>query len=115
MTVSAYRNVDSEWDLPFPLSYRGGQLVVEYANVCFRSQETVGQWVGASGSEYNRRCRNNMISPKGTQCENSMRRSEWKWRVSAGRPRLKLDVARIAPAPGGATGESLVFSLFETA
>jgi hypothetical protein len=25
MTVSAYRNVDSEWDLPFPLSYRGGQ------------------------------------------------------------------------------------------
>jgi hypothetical protein len=34
-----YRNVDSEWDLPFPLSYRGGQLVVEYATVCFRSQE----------------------------------------------------------------------------
>jgi hypothetical protein len=27
---------------PFPLSYRGGQLVVEYATVCFRSQEDCG-------------------------------------------------------------------------
>jgi hypothetical protein len=26
----------------FPLSYHGGQLVVEYANVCFRSQEDCG-------------------------------------------------------------------------
>ena|SRR5271165_2195138 len=26
----------------FPVSYRGGQLVVEYATVCFRSQEDYG-------------------------------------------------------------------------
>ena len=33
---------DSERDLPLPPSYRGGQLVVEYATVCFRSQEDFG-------------------------------------------------------------------------
>jgi hypothetical protein len=37
--------VDSEWDRAFPLSYRGGQLVVEYATVCFRSQEGCGPTV----------------------------------------------------------------------
>jgi hypothetical protein len=30
----------------FPLSYRGGQLVVEYATVCFRSQEDCGPVAG---------------------------------------------------------------------
>ena len=40
--VSAYRNVDSESNLHFLSSYRGGQLVVEYATVCFRSQEDCG-------------------------------------------------------------------------
>ena len=35
----------AEWDLPFPLSYRGGQLVVEYATVGFRSQEDCGPLV----------------------------------------------------------------------
>jgi hypothetical protein len=32
----------SERDLPLLPSYRGGQLVVEYATVCFRSQEDFG-------------------------------------------------------------------------
>ena len=42
--VSAYRNVDCESNLHFLFSYRGGQLVVEYATVGFRSQGgTVGQ------------------------------------------------------------------------
>jgi hypothetical protein len=33
---------DSERDLPLPSGYRMGQLVVEYATVCFRSQEDFG-------------------------------------------------------------------------
>src|SRR5271165_4556309 len=33
---------DSERGLPLPPSYRRGQLVVEYATVCFRSQEDFG-------------------------------------------------------------------------
>jgi hypothetical protein len=33
---------DSKRDLPLPPRYRGGQLVVEYATVCFRSQEDFG-------------------------------------------------------------------------
>jgi hypothetical protein len=32
-------NVDPEWDLLFPPSYQGGQLVVEYTTACFRSHE----------------------------------------------------------------------------
>jgi hypothetical protein len=32
----------AEWDLPFPLSYRGGKLLVEYATVGFRSREDCG-------------------------------------------------------------------------
>ena len=33
---------DSERDLLLPPSYRWGQFVVEYATVCFRSQEDFG-------------------------------------------------------------------------
>jgi hypothetical protein len=33
---------DSELIIPLPRAYRGGQLVVEYATVCFRSQEDFG-------------------------------------------------------------------------
>jgi hypothetical protein len=36
------RNVDSESNLHFLFSYRGGQLAVEYATVGFRSQEDCG-------------------------------------------------------------------------
>src|SRR5580704_11453230 len=32
----------SEWDLHFLSAIEGGQLVVEYATVCFRSQEDCG-------------------------------------------------------------------------
>src|SRR4030095_7646258 len=40
--VSAYRNVCFRNGTYYFLSYRGGQLVVEYATVCFRSQEDCG-------------------------------------------------------------------------
>src|SRR6266436_4513191 len=33
-------------DLPLRPNYRGGQLVVEYATVCFRSQEDFGPTLG---------------------------------------------------------------------
>ena len=46
LTACAYRPRDSGRDLPLPPSYRGGQLVVEYATVCFRSQEDFGPFVG---------------------------------------------------------------------
>ena len=42
--VSAYRQVILESDLPFPPNYRGGQLVVEYATVGFRSREDCGPY-----------------------------------------------------------------------
>ncbi len=32
----------SEWDLHFLSAIEGGQLVIEYATVCFRSQEDCG-------------------------------------------------------------------------
>jgi hypothetical protein len=42
MTLSAYCHVIPNGTYHFPLSYRGGQLVVEYATVCFRGQEDCG-------------------------------------------------------------------------
>jgi len=46
MTVSAYRNVDSEWTYHFVRTIEEGQLVVEYATVCFRSQVDCGPYCG---------------------------------------------------------------------
>jgi hypothetical protein len=76
-------------DLPFPSSYRGGQLVVEYNTVCFRSQEDFGPIATAGAVIFKPSPEQKSQEASPTVVTGPMKEMEASWSVS---PKLIQDV-----------------------